>query len=82
MHLFFNVLGLAGVATMLVAYFLLQCEKVTAHQPSYLWMNFLGGLAVIFSLFLDWNLPAFMMEVAWVLISAYSLVRYRKSGNG
>jgi hypothetical protein len=73
-----NVLGLGGVLTMLVAYFLLQQGKLTAHQPLYLWMNFLGGIAVILSLFWDWNLPAFMMEVAWVLISAYGLVRYRE----
>lgn len=71
---FLNILGLAGVFSMLAAYFLLQRGKVTAHQPRYLWMNFLGGLAVIFSLILHWNLPAFVMELAWVLISGHSLI--------
>lgn len=62
---------------MLFAYFLLQQGKVTAHQPSYLWMNFLGGIAVLVSLCVEWNLPAFMMELAWVTISAVSLWRIR-----
>ena len=58
---------------MLVAYYLLQQGKFTSHQTQYLWMNFLGGIAVIISLFINWNLPAFIMELAWVLISAHSL---------
>ncbi len=63
---------------MLFAYFLLQQGKVTAHQPSYLWMNFLGGIAVLASLCIEWNLPAFLMELAWTLISAVSLWRIRR----
>ena len=68
-----NILGLAGVLAMLVAYYLLQQGKLTSHEPKYLWMNFLGGLAVILSLFANWNLPAFVMELTWVLISAHSI---------
>lgn len=68
-----DILGLVGVFSMLVAYYLLQQGRVTSHQPAYLWMNFLGGLAVLFSLIEHWNLPAFIMELAWVLISAHSL---------
>ena len=77
MRTFVNGLGICGVAAMMVAYFLLQQEKLTPHHPVYLWMNLLGGVAVIISLFWDWNLPAVIMEAIWVLISAYSLVRYR-----
>jgi hypothetical protein len=73
-----NAIGIAGVFTMLVAYYLLQQGRVTAHQPIYLWMNLLGGLAVILSLFWEWNLPAFLMETAWVLISVLSLMRQRR----
>lgn len=73
MDSFFNIVGIAGVLSMLTAYYWLQQGKVTSHQPLYLWMNFTGGLAVLFSLFLHWNLPAFLMELAWVLISAHSL---------
>lgn len=73
MESFINIIGLAGVLAILVGYFLLQRGKVTSHEPRYLWMNFLGSLAVLISLFFHWNAPAFVMELAWVLISAYSL---------
>lgn len=73
-----NLVGIGGVASMMIAYFLLQQEKLTPHHPTYLWMNLLGGLAVIFSLFYEWNLSAFIMEALWVLVSAHSLIRYRK----
>ncbi len=63
---------------MLVGYYLLQQGKVSAHQPLYLWLNFWGGCAVILSLMWEWNLPAFMMEMAWVTISAMSLWRIRR----
>lgn len=58
---------------MLLAYYLLQQQKVQAHSPKYLWMNFLGGLAVLVSLCFHWNLPAFLMELAWIAISGHSL---------
>lgn len=77
MLLLVNIAGVAGVFAILVAYFLLQQGKVTAHQPLYLWLNLWGGFAVLFSLLWDWNLPAFLMEAAWVTISAVSLWRYR-----
>lgn len=78
MLLLVNIAGVAGVFAILVAYYLLQQGKVTAHQPLYLWLNFWGGFAVLVSLLWEWNLPAFMMEAAWVTISGVSLWRYRK----
>jgi hypothetical protein len=36
---------------------------------------------ILISLFADWNLPAFVMEVFWILISIYGLARhYGKRG--
>jgi uncharacterized membrane protein len=77
---FLDVLGLAGVLSMLVAYYMLQKGRVSPHSALYLWMNFAGGMAVLFSLLNNWNLSAFVMELAWVLISGYSLlIRKRKN---
>lgn len=78
MHKLLDIVGICGVASMMLAYFLLQQEKFTPHHPVYLWMNLVGGLAVMISLLWDWNLSAFIMEFIWVAISAYSLVKYRK----
>ena len=81
MEAFLDGVGLVGVLSMLVAYYMLQKGRLSAHQPIYLWMNFLGGLAVLLSLFIHWNLSAFVMELAWVLISGHSLLMLKKKSD-
>ncbi len=69
----FNAIGLGGVALILLAYFLLQKGVFHAHQARYLWMNIVGSLAIIASLFEAWNLPSFFIQCCWILISLYGL---------
>lgn len=75
MDLFFNSIGMMGMALFLVAYFLLQRETFTSHDPRYLWMNFAGSIAVILSLIRFWNFPVFLLESAWAVISAQGLIK-------
>lgn len=77
MATFFNIIGLAGVGAMLLAYYLLQQGKVGPHDSRYLWLNLIGALAVVLSLVEDWNLPAFVIEACWVAISAHGLWKLR-----
>ncbi len=71
-----DVVGSIGVAVVLAAYFLLQLERMSATRPPYLIANGLGALLILVSLANDFNLSAFLIEVAWLLISAYGLMRY------
>lgn len=76
----YNVIGLSGVVMMLAAYFLLQLGKLKMQDAGYSWLNFIGALAVLFSLIRFWNLSSFVIEVAWALISLYGLIKcYRTS---
>ncbi len=70
-----DVLGSIGVAIVLAAYFLLQLERVSATRPLYLIANGLGALLILVSLVNEFNLPAFLIEAAWLLISLYGLGR-------
>ncbi len=70
-----DVLGIIGVAFILVAYLLLQLERMSATGPSYLLANGFGSFLILVSLVNEFNLSAFVIEVAWLLISAYGLVR-------
>lgn len=74
----FDVIGLVGVGIILAAYGLLQFGKVTAETPSYSILNLVGALLILVSLVVDFNVAAFAMESAWVLVSAYGLVRHRR----
>jgi hypothetical protein len=69
----FDLVGNVGVALMVVAYLLLQLEKVSGSNVTYLLLNATGAVLVMISLALRFNLSAFLMEAFWLLISLYGL---------
>ncbi len=70
-----NVLGSIGVVFVLAAYLLLQLERLSATRPPYLIANGLGAFLILVSLMNEFNLSAFVIEAAWLLISVYGLIR-------
>jgi uncharacterized membrane protein len=71
-----NILGLIGVVLVLSTYLLLQMRKITSHHFSYSALNLVSSLFIIFSLCYQWNLPSFIIEIVWALISAYGIYLY------
>ena len=71
----FDLVGNVGVLLMVVAYLLLQLEKISSAAVSYLLLNAVGAVMVITSLKFRFNLSAFLMEGFWLLISLYGLGR-------
>jgi hypothetical protein len=73
------IVGLLGMVVTLVAYFLLQMQKLHGNGWTYQLLNALGSLGVAVSLlFGKFNLPAFVLEVAWLAISIYGMVVSRR----
>ena len=73
------VVGLAGMIVTLLAYFLLQAQKLHGNGLVYQMMNAVGALGVALSLlFGTFNLPAFLLEVIWLAISIYGIVVARR----
>lgn len=70
-----DVLGGIGVLFILIAYLLLQLERVSPTRPPYLLANGLGSFLILVSLVNEFNLSAFVIEAAWLLISVYGLMR-------
>jgi len=70
---FSTIIGNIGVVCFLLAYFLLQKGKILHTSFSYLLLNLAGSLLVLFSLIINWNLPAFLLEAAWALISMWGI---------
>jgi predicted membrane protein len=75
-YAWYDFAGNIGVALMVIAYLLLQAEKLRSTDLSYSLMNGAGALLVVISLFYRFNLSAFLVEVFWLLISVYGLIRY------
>lgn len=71
----FDLVGNAGVLMMVIAYLLLQLEKLSSSATSYLLLNAAGAVMVIISLMFHFNLSAFLMEAFWLLISIYGLAK-------
>ena len=72
----YDYIGTSGVLMILLAYFLLQTERLASAALSYSVLNLLGGLFITVSLLFDFNLSAFVMEVCWVAISIYGIMHY------
>ena len=71
----FDLAGNIGVLLMVIAYLLLQLDKLSSSAVSYSLTNAIGALLVILSLLFHFNLSAFLMEVFWLLISLFGLTK-------
>ena len=78
MHIaWYDGVGTIGVVLVLVAYFFLQNGRWSGHSVIYLVVNLLGSLLITVSLLYTFNLSSFVIEMAWIAISVYGLVRHR-----
>lgn len=77
MSTWYDLCGLAGVALVLVAFWLLQAGRVRGDALVYQLLNAAGAALILVSLLYDFNLSAFVIECAWVAISLYGIVRNR-----
>jgi hypothetical protein len=71
-----DFVGNIGVVILMVTYLLLQLNKLRSDQLAYSLLNAAGATLIIFSLLVDFNLSALVMEVFWVLISFVGVYRY------
>ena len=73
-----DAIGLLGVLLILLAYFLLQAGRLRGDALPHQLLNAAGALLVLVSLLYAFNLSAFLMELAWLLVSIYGMARSRK----
>lgn len=73
-----DAIGLLGVTLILFAYFLLQAGRLRGNALPYQLLNAIGAILVLVSLLYAFNLSAFLMELAWLLVSVYGMARSRK----
>ncbi len=68
-----DLLGFTGVLLILAVYLLLQMQRLQATGWLYSALNGAGAMLVIVSLTQEFNFSAFVLEIAWLLISLYGL---------
>ncbi|MDT8319040.1 MAG: hypothetical protein RQ826_00795 [Xanthomonadales bacterium] len=67
--------GNAGLVLIVGTYLLLQLGKMTSDHLSYSVLNGLGALFIMISLYVDFNLSAFILEAFWILFSLIGIWR-------
>jgi len=70
-----NVIGNIGVVLIVGTYFMVQIGRMSAVQLPYISLNGLGALLILYSLWFDFNLSAFLIEIIWFLISLIGIGR-------
>lgn len=81
----YDVVGLLGTLMILAAYFLLQARRLSGTGVAYPTLNLFGAAGVLVSLAGTFNLSVFLLEVAWILVSAYGIwqaLKARRSARG
>ncbi|HLM23612.1 MAG TPA: hypothetical protein VK274_01085 [Pyrinomonadaceae bacterium] len=71
-----DFIGNVGVVVLMIAYLMLQLNKLRSDGLAYSLLNAVGASLVIVSLLFDFNLSALLMEVFWVLISLVGIYRH------
>ncbi len=77
MHIFEpNIIGTIGTLLIVLAYSLLQLEKIESSSLAYSLVNLIGSLFLIYSLLYNWNFPSVLIEIFWLLISTLGLIKW------
>jgi len=74
-----DFVGNIGVFFILLTYLLLQLDKIDAKSLMYSALNALGACLICVSLYFDFNLSSFVIEVFWLGISLFGIWRVFKT---
>jgi len=72
----FDFAGFVGVLLIVIAYLLLQLDKLPSSSLSFSLLNAAGSLLIMLSLVFKFNVSAFLIEVFWFLISLMGLAKW------
>ena len=75
-YAWYDIVGTVGVAVIIITYVLLQFERVRSDQLLYSLLNAVGAALILISLYYDFNLPSFIVEFFWLLISLFGIGKY------
>ena len=71
-----DIIGLTGVALLIITYALLQLDRIDPKGFWYSFNNLIVAILVTVSLVYTPNLASIIIEVFWFIISLYGVVMY------
>lgn len=79
MEMFLVTVGVLGALINLVAYGLMTTGRVRAQEMRYQLMNIVGTTGILLSLLAQWNLPSFLLNLAWLAIGVVAVLRIMRA---
>lgn len=70
-----NLIGFGGVSLLLMAYALLQFDRLHYRDLRYLLLNLVGSIGILISLLHSFDLASFVIEVTWAAISLFGILK-------
>jgi len=74
----FQIISFIGMLFVVVAYLLLQMDKLDRKSMSFQVLNLIGAILLLISLFVHFNLGSFIIEVFWIGITLYGIYKIIK----
>ena len=75
----FEIIGWVGTALILTAYLLVSIKKIGPTSKTYQLLNLLGAVGVGGNSLVHHALPSVGINLAWMIVAIYALVRSTKS---
>jgi multidrug transporter EmrE-like cation transporter len=72
---FHEIIGTLGAALIVVTYLLIQLRRMQVSDIRYSVLNATGAALILYSLSVDFNLSAFVIEAFWLLISCLGVMK-------
>lgn len=69
-------IGIVGSLLISLAYFGVSSGRMKGESPRFQLLNLSGAFMILYSLWFRPNAGAIIIEVLWVVIAVYSLVKY------
>lgn len=72
-----DAIGLSGTFLVVLAFFLIQLDKIDPKAMHYNVLNLVGAILLLISLCVNFNLASFIIELFWIAASLIGLVKLR-----
>lgn len=81
MEIFSQIIGWMGTLLIVLAYFLVSNNKISAYSKSYQLFNLFGAIGVGFNVFYQHAWPAVVLQIVWIVIAIFSLMKIKNNLN-
>lgn len=75
-YTWYDLVGNIGVFMVVMAFYLLQTERLTSRDIRYSLLNLTGAIMLLISLCFNWNLSSVIIELFWIAISLIGIFKH------